>query len=64
MTAATALPGGDASSFANQGKSLIFVDFLTHIVPASAVDAFAQAGRTAGDDRDLALQFASQLAAP
>ena len=40
--AATALPGGDASSLAAQGKALTFVDFLTHIVPASAVDAFAQ----------------------
>jgi aerobic C4-dicarboxylate transport protein len=40
--AATALPGGDASALAAQGKSLTFVEFLTHIVPASAVDAFAQ----------------------
>ena len=40
--AATALPGGDASSLAAQGKALTFVDFLTHIVPASAVEAFAQ----------------------
>jgi aerobic C4-dicarboxylate transport protein len=39
--AATALPGGDASALAAQGKSLTFVEFLTHIVPASAVDAFA-----------------------
>jgi aerobic C4-dicarboxylate transport protein len=39
---ATSIAGGDASSFAAQGKSLTFVDFLTHIVPASAVDAFAQ----------------------
>jgi len=40
--AATALPGGDASALAAQGKALTFVDFLTHIVPASAVEAFAQ----------------------
>ena len=40
--AATALPGGDAASLAAQGKALTFVDFLTHIVPASAVEAFAQ----------------------
>ena len=40
--AATALPGGDASALAAQGKSLTFVEFLTHVVPASAVDAFAQ----------------------
>ena len=37
--AATALPGGDASALAAQGKALTFVDFLTHIVPASAVEA-------------------------
>jgi aerobic C4-dicarboxylate transport protein len=40
--AASSIPGGDASSFANQGKSLTFVDFLTHIVPSSAIEAFAQ----------------------
>jgi aerobic C4-dicarboxylate transport protein len=39
---ASALPGGDASTLAAQGKSLTFVEFLTHVVPASAVDAFAQ----------------------
>ncbi|HEV7501763.1 MAG TPA: C4-dicarboxylate transporter DctA [Vicinamibacteria bacterium] len=40
--AATAVPGADTSSFAAQGKALTFVEFLTHIVPASAIDAFAQ----------------------
>src|SRR3954465_12630949 len=40
--AATAVPGADTSSFAAQGQALSFVDFLTHVVPASAVDAFAQ----------------------
>jgi aerobic C4-dicarboxylate transport protein len=40
--AAAALPGGDTTALAAQGKTLSFVDFLTHIVPASAVDAFAQ----------------------
>src|SRR4030088_2094233 len=40
--AVAALPGGDASAPAAQGKALSFVDFLSHIVPASAVDAFAQ----------------------
>jgi aerobic C4-dicarboxylate transport protein len=40
--AVAALPGGDASAPAAQGKALTFVDFLSHIVPASAVDAFAQ----------------------
>jgi aerobic C4-dicarboxylate transport protein len=40
--AAGSLAGGDASSFAAQGKTLGFVDFLTHIVPASAVEAFAE----------------------
>src|SRR5260370_26941110 len=40
--AASSIPGGDASSFANQGKSLTFGDFLTHIVPSSAIEAFAQ----------------------
>ena len=33
---------GDVSAFAAQGKELRFVDFLTHIVPSSAVGAFAQ----------------------
>ena len=40
--AATSLAAGDASSFTGQGKSLTFTEFLTHIVPSSAVEAFAQ----------------------
>jgi aerobic C4-dicarboxylate transport protein len=40
--AASAIAGGDVSSYATQAKSLSFVDFLTHIVPSSAVEAFAQ----------------------
>jgi aerobic C4-dicarboxylate transport protein len=38
----SALPKGDISAYAAQGKSMKFVDFVTHIVPESAVDAFAQ----------------------
>ncbi|HVT37593.1 MAG TPA: C4-dicarboxylate transporter DctA [Gemmatimonadaceae bacterium] len=38
----TALPKGDASAFAAQGQSMKFVDFFTHIVPDSVVDAFVQ----------------------
>jgi aerobic C4-dicarboxylate transport protein len=33
---------GDVSQYAAQGKSMTFVDFLTHIVPTSVVDAFAK----------------------
>ncbi len=33
---------GDVSSYAAQGTSMKFVDFLTHIVPSSPVDAFAK----------------------
>jgi aerobic C4-dicarboxylate transport protein len=40
--AATSIAAGDASSFTGQGQSLTFTEFLTHIVPASAVEAFAQ----------------------
>jgi aerobic C4-dicarboxylate transport protein len=40
--AASAVAGGDVSAFAAQGKSLSFVDFVTHIVPASAFQAFAE----------------------
>jgi aerobic C4-dicarboxylate transport protein len=40
--AATSIAGGDASSFTAQGQSLTFSEFLTHIVPSSAVEAFAQ----------------------
>jgi aerobic C4-dicarboxylate transport protein len=40
--AATSIAGGDASSLTAQGKSLTFTEFLTHIVPSSAIEAFAQ----------------------
>ena len=33
---------GDVSSFATQGKALTFSDFLVHVVPESAVRAFAE----------------------
>jgi aerobic C4-dicarboxylate transport protein len=35
------LARGDVSKFTEAGKSLTFVDFVTHIVPSSAVGAFA-----------------------
>ena len=38
----SALATGDVSKFAEQGKAMTFVDFVTHIVPSSAVDAFAR----------------------
>jgi len=37
----SALAKGDVSKFTEAGKSLTFVDFVTHIVPSSAVGAFA-----------------------
>jgi len=40
--AATSIPAGDASSLTAQGKALTFTEFLTHIVPSSAIEAFAQ----------------------
>jgi aerobic C4-dicarboxylate transport protein len=40
--AATTIAAGDASTFTAQGKSLTFTEFLTHLVPSSAVEAFAQ----------------------
>jgi aerobic C4-dicarboxylate transport protein len=40
--AATNIAAGDASSYTAQSKSLTFTEFLTHIVPSSAVEAFAQ----------------------
>ena len=40
--AATSIAGGDASSLTAQGKALTFTEFLTHIVPSSAIEAFAQ----------------------
>ena len=38
----SALAKGDVSRYAEAGKSLSFVEILTHIVPASPVDAFAR----------------------
>src|SRR3954464_3755857 len=38
----SSLAKGDVSKFAEQGKAMSFVDFATHIVPSSAVDAFAK----------------------
>ncbi|HEV8410562.1 MAG TPA: C4-dicarboxylate transporter DctA [Gemmatimonadaceae bacterium] len=39
---ANALPKGDVSQYATAGQSMKFTDFMTHIVPSSPVDAFAQ----------------------
>ncbi len=39
---ASALAKGDISQFAKAGESLKFVDFVTNIVPSSAVEAFAK----------------------
>ena len=36
------LAKGDVSAYATQAKQMGFIDFLTHIVPASPVEAFAQ----------------------
>jgi aerobic C4-dicarboxylate transport protein len=38
----SALARGDVSKYTAAGAELTFVDFVTHIVPASAVDAFAK----------------------
>ena len=38
----SALAKGDVSKYAEAGKAMSFVDFLTHIVPSSVVDAFAK----------------------
>jgi aerobic C4-dicarboxylate transport protein len=38
----SSLAKGDVSKFTEQGKAMSFVDFFTHIVPSSAVDAFAR----------------------
>src|SRR6188472_3105182 len=38
----SALAKGDISKYAEAGKALSFVDILTHVVPASIVDAFAR----------------------
>ena len=37
----SALAKGDVSKYAEAGKALTFVDFITHIVPTSVVGAFA-----------------------
>jgi aerobic C4-dicarboxylate transport protein len=36
------LSRGDVSSYAQAGKQMNWVDFLTHVVPSSVVDAFAK----------------------
>ena len=38
----SALAKGDISKYAEAGKAFSFVELLTHVVPASAVDAFAK----------------------
>jgi len=38
----SALAKGDVTRYAEAGKSFSFVEILTHVVPASAVDAFAK----------------------
>jgi len=38
----SSLAKGDVTRYAEQGKAMSFVDFATHIVPSSAVDAFAK----------------------
>ena len=38
----TSMAKGDISAYTAQGKALSFVEFLTHIVPSSVVDAFAK----------------------
>ncbi len=37
-----ALAKGDVSKYAAQGKEMSYLEFFTHIVPSSAVDAFAK----------------------
>ena len=36
------IPKGDITAYAKQSEALTFKDFVTHIVPSSPVDAFAQ----------------------
>src|SRR3954470_3310032 len=36
------LAKGDVSKFTAQGQAMTFTDFVTHIIPSSAVDAFAR----------------------
>src|SRR6188472_2802368 len=38
----SALGKGDISKYAEAGKAMSFVEILTHVVPASVVDAFAR----------------------
>lgn len=38
----SALARGDVTKYTEQGRAMSFVDFVTHIVPSSAVDAFAK----------------------
>jgi aerobic C4-dicarboxylate transport protein len=38
----SSLAKGDVTRYTEQGKQMSFVDFATHIVPSSAVDAFAK----------------------
>ncbi|MDB4885794.1 MAG: sodium:dicarboxylate symporter [Gemmatimonadetes bacterium] len=38
----SALAKGDVSKYTQQGEAMTFTDFATHIVPSSAVDAFAK----------------------
>jgi aerobic C4-dicarboxylate transport protein len=40
--AVAAMGKADITAFVTQGKALTFVDFVTHIVPSSIVDAFAK----------------------
>jgi aerobic C4-dicarboxylate transport protein len=37
-----ALAKGDVSKYTQQGEAMTFIDFVTHIIPSSAVDAFAR----------------------
>jgi len=56
----SALARGDVSKYAEAGKAFSFVDLLMHVVPASAVDAFAK-----GDVLQIvffAVMFGSALA--
>jgi aerobic C4-dicarboxylate transport protein len=57
----SALAKGDISRYAEAGKTMSFVEIVTHVVPASAVDAFAK-----GDVLQIvffAVMFGTALAA-
>jgi aerobic C4-dicarboxylate transport protein len=57
----SALAKGDVSKYAEAGKTMTFVEIITHVVPASAFDAFAR-----GDVLQIvffAVMFGSALAA-